>query len=305
VTATSSPTTCTDGHRLRRLAPLDPTTRRLQALSRARDDQVTAKVAATNQLDALLQASWPGARAVFGRLDSPIALAFCDRYPAPQAATQLGTGRQRRFLTQHAYSGRRTPAELLARLRAAPTAPTGLDPDTLTTLVRAQVAVLRAVLGAIGELERAMRAVLDEHAKAQLLAPLPRIGQVNLAQIVAAVGPLLDRCADAEHAAVEAGAAPVTRASGKHRSVSCRWQASPRARQALMIFADNSRHASPWAARLYAHARRRGKRHPHAVRILARAWLRVMWACWHQDKVYNPQHHGEEQRLAAQHTTAA
>jgi hypothetical protein len=295
----------TDGHRLRRLAPLDPATRRLQALSRARDDQVAAKVAATNQLAALLRAHWPGAAHLFGRLDSPIALAFLDRYPTPQAAAQLGEGRLRRFLTQHAYCGRRSPAELLARLRAAPAAPAGLDADTLTTLVRAQVAVLRALLGQVGELERAMRAVCDEHAKATLLAPQPRSGQVNLAQLIAEVGPILDRAAGVEHAAVEAGAAPVTRASGKHRAVSYRWQANRRARQALMTFADNSRHASPWAARLYAQARRRGKRHPHAIRILARAWLRVVWACWHHDTVYNPARHRAAQRLATQQEPAA
>ncbi|MDP9420062.1 MAG: IS110 family transposase, partial [Actinomycetota bacterium] len=40
----------TDGHRLRRLRPLDSTTRELQALVRMRDDHVTARTAATNQL---------------------------------------------------------------------------------------------------------------------------------------------------------------------------------------------------------------------------------------------------------------
>ena len=30
-----------------------------------------------------------------------------------------------------------------------------------------------------------------------------------------------------------------------------------------------------------ADARARGKRHPQAVRVLGRAWLRVIWACWH------------------------
>jgi hypothetical protein len=78
-----------------------------------------------------------------------------------------------------------------------------------------------------------------------------------------------------------------------------RWAANRRARTALHAFADNSRHTSPWAAKLYADARRRGKHHPHAIRILARAWLRVMWACWHTDTAYNPAKHGGEQRLAA------
>src|SRR6266581_775321 len=64
----------TDGHRLRRLRPLDARTRELQALCRMRDDHVAARTAATNQLGALLEAHWPGAKAIFSRLGSEIAL---------------------------------------------------------------------------------------------------------------------------------------------------------------------------------------------------------------------------------------
>jgi len=46
----------TDGHRLRRLEPVDAVTRELQALVRQRDDHVAAKTAASNQLRALLDA---------------------------------------------------------------------------------------------------------------------------------------------------------------------------------------------------------------------------------------------------------
>jgi hypothetical protein len=38
-------------------------------------------------------------------------------------------------------------------------------------------------------------------------------------------------------------------------------------------------------------ARARGHDHPHAIRILARAWLHVIWRCW-QDRVpYDPGKH--------------
>jgi hypothetical protein len=60
-------------------------------------------------------------------------------------------------------------------------------------------------------------------------------------------------------------------AKGPTKAVAFRWAANTKARQALTTFASNSRHSSPWAAKLYADARRRGKHHPHAVRILARA----------------------------------
>jgi len=45
-----------------------------------------------------------------------------------------------------------------------------------------------------------------------------------------------------------AGLCPVTKESGKHRAVHFRWACNKRFRQAITTFADNSRHASPWAA---------------------------------------------------------
>jgi len=289
----------TDGHRLRRVSPPDEPTRHLQALVRTRDDHVAAKVAATNQLAALLGAHWPGAAAVFARLDSDIALDFLERYPTPEAAVRLGEGRMAAFLRRHSYCGRRSAAELLARLRGAPTPVARLDPEVLAECVRAQTRLLRTLLATLDDLDRAVAAALPEHPKAALLASLPRVGQVNLAQILAEVGPILDRAADVEHAAAEVGAVPVTRTSGKARAVCFRWAANARARQALGTWADNSRHASPWAAKLYRDARARGKRHPHAIRILARAWLRVVWACWHAGVPYDPARHRAETALVA------
>ena len=70
----------------------------------------------------------------------------------------------------------------------------------------------------------------------------------------------------AEAVAALAGATPVTKQSGKHPAVSFRWACNKRFRQAITTFADNSRHASAWAAEVYADALARGHDHPHAVR---------------------------------------
>lgn len=287
----------TDGHRLRRLRPLDAHTRELQALSRTRDDHVGAKVAATNQLAALLEAHWPGARAIFARLDSEIALDFLERYPTPQSAKRLSEARLAAFLRRCSYCGRRTAGELLVRLKEAPRPVGLLDAEVVAELVRAQARLLRTLLATIADLDRALGASLLAHAKAATLAPLPRIGQVNLAQIVGEVGPVLERVANVEQAAAEIGAAPVTRASGEHRSVSFRYACNTKARKALATFADNSRRASPWAQDLYRRARARGCRHPHAIRILMRAWLRVIWACWHSGEPYDAGRHRGAQQL--------
>ena len=55
-----------------------------------------------------------------------------------------------------------------------------------------------------------------------------------------------------------AGAAPSTRQSGKHKAVTFRWALSKQLRDAVCDFADGSRHASPWAAKVYADARASG-----------------------------------------------
>lgn len=278
----------TDRHRLRPLRPLDQTTRELQALVRLRDDHVKARVAATNQLAALLGAHWPGAAAIFGRLDSEIALDFLERYPTPHSTARLGEARLAAFLKRHSYSGRRSPAELLARLRQAPQPVHILDPEIVSELVHAQTRLVRTLLATIADLDRAIAATLDEHTKAQLLNPLPRVGTINLGQLVAEVGPLLDRTENADQAAALCGAVPITKRSGQQNAVSFRYATNTKARKALTRYADNSRHASPWAERIYREARARGCRHPHAVRILARAWLRVIWACWHTNTTYDP-----------------
>lgn len=54
---------------------------------------------------------------------------------------------------------------------------------------------------------------------------------INLAQLLAEVGPILDRVASAEQAATGCGAMPVTRVSGKSSGVHFRWAANTRARK--------------------------------------------------------------------------
>jgi transposase len=278
----------TDHHRLRPLRPLDQATRELQALVRLRDDHVAARVAATNQLAALLGQHWPGGAAIFARLDSEIALDFLERYPTSQSTARLGEARLAAFLRRHSYCGRRSPAELLVRLREAPQPAHVLDPEIVGELVHAQARLVRTLLATIADLDRAIAASLDQHAKAQLLQPLPRVGTINLGQLVAEVGPLLDRTSNADQAAALCGAVPVTKRSGQQRTVTFRYATNSKARKALTLYADNSRRASPWAERIYRHARARGCRHAHATRILARAWLRVIWVCWHTNTAYDP-----------------
>jgi transposase len=289
----------TDGHRFRPLMPASDDIRALRALVRGRDDLVAQRVALANQLRSLLEGFWPGAAAVFAAIDSPIALAFVARYPTPDSASRLGERRIASFLAQHTYCGRRSPAELLARLRAAPAGRASeAEADAKGELARALVGVLERLLAEIAKLSARIEHAVADLPDGRIVMSFPRAGRINAAQILVELGDVRERFLTEDQLAAEAGVCPVTHASGKSRGVVFRWACNKNLRLALTCFADNSRHASAWAAAIYRKARSRGCRHPHAVRILARAWVRVLWRAWQNRTPYDPQHHAGAANLA-------
>ena len=288
----------TDGHRFQSLTPQGDDIRALRALVRGRDDLVATRVQLANQLRSVLQSFWPGAAEIFADIDSPIGLAFVQRYPTPEAASRLGPKRLAAFCAQHAYSGRRTADELLTRLHQAPCVAVGeLEMEAKGELALSLARTLNTLVAQIRLLTSRIEHHLGTLDDGRLLMSFPRAGQVCAAQILAELGSVRERFDSDEHLAAEAGVAPVTYASGKSKAVTFRWACNHRLRAAVTCLADNSRHASDWAAHVYAQARARGCNHPHAIRILARAWLRVIWRAWVDRKPYDLTQHRAAQRL--------
>lgn len=282
----------TDGHRFKPLAAQSDQIRALRALVRGRDDLVATRVQLANQLRALLQSYWAGAAEVFADVDSPIALAFIQRYPTPEAASRLGPKRMAAFCAQHAYCGRRSAEELLQRLRQAPSITVGeLEMDAKGELACCLATTLAKIVDQIRQLSGRIEHHVAASDDGRILMSFPRAGRICAAQILAELGSVRERFDSDEQLAAETGVAPVTYASGKHKAVAFRWACNHRLRRALTTLADNSRHASAWAAAVYAKARGRGCDHPHAIRILARAWLRVIWRAWIERKPYDPALH--------------
>jgi transposase len=290
----------TDGHRFRALEPCSDEIKALRALVRARDDLVAERGAFANRLRSLLEGFWPGAAAIFADVDSPIALAFVSRYPTPDSAARLGGKRLAAFLAQHRYCGRRSPVELLERLRAKPPGLAGeAETEINGELVRALATVLATLVAELARLTARVEHAVASLADGEIVMSFPRAGRVCAAQILAELGDVRGRFQTEQQLAAEAGACPVTHASGKRRGVVFRWACNHRLRRAITCFADNSRHGSAWASAIYKNARRRGCDHPHAVRILARAWVRVLWRAWIDRKPYDPTHHRAAAQLAA------
>lgn len=290
----------TDAHRFRALQPHSDETKALRALTRTREDLVAARVRLGNELRAQLQAFWPGAAEIFFDVDSSIALAFLERYPSPADARGLGVKRLEGFLARHRYSGRRPAAELLDRLRSAPEGRAGaLESEARRGAVLGLVAALKPIVAQIAELTSQIAGAVRAHPDGQVFLPLfkdPK-STITAARLVAEIGDDRSRYPSSEALAADAGMAPVARESGKRKVAAFRWACDKRLREAVACLADSTRHHHPWAREVYARARSRGLDHPHAIRVLGRAWLRVLWRCWQDEVPYDPAEHGNLRRL--------
>ncbi len=267
-------------HKLRVAAPYCDETTALRTVTRTRGDLVGTQVATANQLTALLEAHWPGASVIFADIDSPIALAFLTRYPTPAAAASLGEKRMTAFCVKHGYSGRRTAAELLARLRGAPPGTLDQAPtEALRDAVLALVTVLQALNAALKTIGRSVTGHLGERPDGEIFTSLPRSGQINAAQMLAetarcptagcrCAGPARRRAASTRYTRRSAG-------SGKSPNLaSPRNHASPRCREMAVATRSGSPNSAarwPDSARPWPGCAAPCDRRPHPATAAAAA----------------------------------
>ena len=291
----------TDSHRFPALTPDSDQTKALRALTRGREVLVEQRVALCNQLRAELERFWPGATQIFNDLDSPISLAFLERYPSPIDAHRLGEKRLGQFLARHHYCGRKDPSELLKKLRAAPTGRAGeLEADARRGLVLALVAALKPIVEQIRLLTAEIGDAVRTHPDGQIFLSFFKSPDsvICAATLLAEIGDGRNRYPTAEHLAADAGMSPVAVESGRKKVACFRRGCDHRLRDATSTLADATRHWHPWAQDRYAAARGRGHDHPRAIRTLGRAWTRVLWRCWQDHVPYDPaRHHGLQQHL--------
>ncbi len=284
----------TDGHRWRSLEPDSPATVTLRTHVRARKDLVETRVAVANQLRAHLRIVFPGAVGVFRDLDSPISLRFLERFPSATRAAWLSEKRLGAWLRANGYCGRKSPADLHARLVAAPA---GIEGDARGAITLAYVTVLKTLRAQIDELNTRLDELLDAHPDAAIFRSLPRCATIRAATLLAEIGDCRARFPDAEALSCLAGVAPSTRASGRHRAVTFRFSSDKKLRDALCDFAGDSWRGNVWAEQRYRQLRASGKTHPHAERILARSWAHIIWRCWTDRMPYDEAKHTALQRL--------
>jgi transposase len=284
----------TDRHRFRLLEPDSDETKAIRALTRAREDLVTARVALANQLRAELERFWPGPIGLFSALDSRISLSFLERYPSPQDARGLGEKRLAAFLRAHRYSGHKRPGQLLERLRSAPAGRAGeIETRTRRSIVLGLTHTLAVMVDHISELETEIADALHAHPDGEVFSSFFRgpDSVICATTLLAEIGDCRARYPHRDAIAADAGQAPVAVESGKHKHAKFRWACNKRLRNALATLAHVTRRWNPWAADRYANARARGHNHRRALRTLGRAWSRILWRCWQTRTPYDPQRH--------------
>jgi transposase len=205
-----------------------------------------------------------------------------------------------RLLARHGYSGRRTPGELLERLRTAAQGRAGtLETEARRQIVLALVAALEPLTTKITELTGEIRGALAEHADGQTFQSLVKDPKsaITAATMLAEIGNCRERYPTKQALSADGGQSPVAVESGKSKRARFRWACDHRLRDAIGTLSDTSRHYNPSAADIYTRARARGCTHPHAIRILGRAWCGVIWHLWQDHATYDPAQHTALQQL--------
>jgi transposase len=286
----------TDRRRLTPLVTDRQDTQTLRALVRARQDLVGHRLAVANQLRAHLLIVAPGVVGLFAELDAVTSRAFIAEFGTQGQIDQLNEAVLDPWLKARHYHVK--PARvLLEQLHAAAPGVRGPAGQALAAVTGAYLTALNTVMAQIDVLETEIAAVLAAHPDAAIFTSLPRAATLRAAWLLAEIGDCRGRFPTPASLAGLAGVTPSTRQSGNTRIVAFRWAVDKHLRNAVCNFAGDSRLANPWAADLYNQARARGKKHNHAVRILARAWITIIWKCWTTNTPYDPSQHRALQTL--------
>jgi transposase len=275
----------------RSLAPPSPLLAELRVLTRDRERLIWNQRDTENQLRAIVQVYHPAVLHLFSSLDRDISLAFLRDYPTPAQAGRVGPARMAAFCGRHGYSGRTRPELLVERLRAnLLTASDGTTAGKAFTalLFTEQLELLNRQVRAIS---KRIRALLPTHPDAAIFLSFPGMGDITAATMLAEMGEDRRRFPTPDVLLAETGTAPVTRSSGRSRTVRFRYAANKRMRHAIDWWAFVSVRENDWACAAYDQARARGQQHNRALRGIGARWTRILWRCWTDRVCYDPNRH--------------
>jgi hypothetical protein len=275
----------TDMHAHRPLPADTELAQAIAVLARAQQDAVWDRTTAHNRLRSCLREYYPAFLAAYatakGGIMRPDARAVLAAAPTPADAAKL-TLTQLRALLKKAGRSRGIDTEA-ARLREAFRAPQMRQlPLVEAAMGRQALALLGqldAACAAAADLERAVTESFNLHPDAGIITSFPGLGPLTGARVLAETGDDRSRFQDAKGLKAYAGAAPVTRASGKTTAVLHRRVKNQRLAAAGYSWAFSAITASPGARAHYDRRKADGDRHAAAQRNLFGRLLGCLHHC--------------------------
>jgi transposase len=283
----------TDAHAHRPLPADTELAQAIAVLARAQQDAVWARTGAHNKLRSHLREYYPGLLAAFaevrGGIMRPEARVILAAAPDPAAAAALTLARLRTLLREagrsrgiDAEAQRLREAFRAPQMRQLPLVEQAMGRQTLALLGQ-----LNAACHAAADLEQAVIESFNQHPDAGIITSFPGLGPLTGARVLAETGDDRSRFADAKGLKAYAGAAPVTRASGKTTAVLHRRVKNQRLAAVGYLWAFSAITASPGARNHYDKRRASGDRHAAAQRNLFGRLLGCMHHCLATGQYYD------------------
>lgn len=145
--------------------------------------------------------------------------------------------------------------------------------------------------------EKQIKAILDKLPEARSISSLPGVGNRLGPELTAALGPNDSDCPTRFEAAQEimklSGSVPVTRQSGRWRTVSVRYSCVKSLRRTFHDWAFASLNQSLWARAYYDFYKAMNMPHSTILRNLAKKWTKILFVLWSEGLSYDENLHIE------------
>ena len=270
----------TDSHQLRAVAGDSADAGAVKVVARTHKTLIWERTRQIQRLRHQLREYFPAALAAFDDLDAPDALELLGKAPDPARAAKLTRAQVSAALKR--ARRRDIPAKATAILAALRSDQLG-QPPAITAAYAATVRSLIAVITTLNEqvktLQGQVEADFGRHPDAEIYLSQPGLGPILGARVLGEFGDDPHRYASGKARKNYAATSPITRASGKKKTVTARFIRNDRLTDALMAQAFAALTASPGARALYDAERARGTEHNPALRKLANRLVGILHGC--------------------------
>jgi transposase len=270
----------TDSHQLRPVAADSAEAEAVKVVTRMHKTLIWERTRATQRLRHALREYFPAALAAFADLDATDTLELLAKAADPASAARLSISQISAVLHR---ARRRDVAAKAATIQAVLRAEQLGQPAVVTAAYAASVRALVAVLGTLNEQVKALQGQVEahfgQHPAAEIILSQPGLGAILGARVLAEFGDAKGRYASAKARKNYAGTSPITRASGKKKTVTARFVHNDRLIDALMTQAFTSLRNSAGARAYYDRQRGRGADYNAALRQLANRLVGILHGC--------------------------